>query len=119
MPDLDNVLHIPLNTFTYEDAQELYTSLTTLLQNNGRCVLCDDDRGAKRVRRNAYLKDSEAEFERILSQLWSHVVKPVLNGLAITVCCFQIDLLPYSYNIFFRIHPLIICLEYGGAQLAR
>jgi len=71
-------------TFTYEDAQELYTSLTTLLQNNGRHILCDNDRGAKRVQRKRSLKEPEAEIERILSQLWSHVVKPVLNGLAIT-----------------------------------
>ncbi|KAK0493976.1 hypothetical protein EDD18DRAFT_1402949 [Armillaria luteobubalina] len=59
----DNVLHILLKDFTYEDAKNLQERLTKAL--------------------SAYEKNV---FMNILKKLWTCIVKPVLNGLAFLPC---------------------------------
>jgi hypothetical protein len=81
MPGLDDVLHIALNQFSYQQAEKLYKFLRFLLKQRG--VFHD-------VHRKGVLLPScpinlEAEFEYILSELWLNVAKPILDGLAITV----------------------------------
>ena len=77
MPDLDDVLHLPLPDFTFKQAQELQHSLKFVLDNG---------RAAKLVHIDGQPRDINTEFEKILSKLWLHVVKPVLDILAFTVC---------------------------------
>jgi hypothetical protein len=50
-------------------------------------ALHDEDRGPKLVSTSG---DPETEFQNILAHLWHTVVKPILNGLAISVRCFTI-----------------------------
>jgi len=77
MPNLDDVLHLPLPDFTFKQAQELQHSLKFVLDNG---------RAAKLVPIDGQPRDINTEFEKILSKLWLHVVKPVLDILAFTVC---------------------------------
>ena len=49
-------------------------------------TLRDEDRGTFIGARS----DPETEFQNILAGLWHTVVKPILSGLAISVCCFRI-----------------------------
>jgi hypothetical protein len=84
LPDLNDVLHIPLNKFTHQDAEELQQSLYVILRKKN--VLRSNGRHGGPVPTTSGLKDLEKEFERILSQLWLHIVQPILNGMAIMVC---------------------------------
>jgi hypothetical protein len=78
MPGLaDDVMHIPLNDFTIEDADAFTESLGALVNPGGRT----DRLG---MQREGDLPPEE-QFGRILSELWRRVVKPVLDSLAITV----------------------------------
>ena len=78
MAGLDDVMHIPLNYFSYEKGQELQYSLDQLLFASG--VRARDVRAMRRAKTT-----TGADFPSILSDLWLYVVKPVLDCLAITV----------------------------------
>jgi hypothetical protein len=78
IPGLDEVMHIPLDGFSYENGQELHQSLNRLLLNAG--VRARDVRGPKLVPVSEH-----QSFQHILSILWSCIVKPVLDGLAFSV----------------------------------
>jgi hypothetical protein len=82
MPNHHNVLHIVLDKFSYEEADQLYKSLQFLLKQGG--AFRDANRYGKKIQQHP--KNLETEFESILSSLWFGVAKPVLDGLAITVC---------------------------------
>jgi tetratricopeptide (TPR) repeat protein len=88
MPDLDDVIHIPLPGFTFEKAQGLRRSLSNLLLYEGRCIT--HGRHMKLVHTDDGLWNTDTEFESILSELWLHVVKPVLDILAFRVCFLNI-----------------------------
>lgn len=115
MPDT-SVLHILLSTITGKVVQRLSKTLRTLLESGGRSIaprltaLRPSDHGTS---------DPDTEFSRILSDLWLHVAKPVLNRIGITVCLF---LLPYG-NILtfictrFLQRTLMLCSVYGGVGL--
>jgi hypothetical protein len=90
MPNFDNVLHITLNQFSYEKADQLYKSLRFLLKQKG--VSRDNDRKGHQVPMHPI--NLEVEFESILSELWLGIAKPILNALAITVCFFF-----HAYNV--------------------
>jgi hypothetical protein len=77
---LDEVVHIPLNSFSYEKAEQLHHHLSQLLSTAGVRVR---DIRATRIATTA----KGQGFEFILSSLWSSVVKPVLDCLSITVSC--------------------------------
>jgi hypothetical protein len=81
LPDQNDVLHIPLPKFTYQDAQQLQQSLYSTLQQ--KHILQESDRGG-----GLALTNPEQEFENILSQLWKGIVRPILHGLAIMVCIY-------------------------------
>ncbi|KAJ7486461.1 TPR-like protein [Mycena latifolia] len=72
----DKVMHVPLPDFTLDQAQDLTEALGSLV------------RGAARSDRLHACREGELppdeEFSRILSALWIQIVKPVLNGLALT-----------------------------------
>jgi hypothetical protein len=83
LPDCNGVLHIPLKQFTYENAEQLKQALYNTLRS--RSVLRDSkiDRAGKLA--PIHNVDPETEFRTILSQLWESVVRPILNGMTITV----------------------------------
>jgi len=81
MAGLDDVMHIPLDEFSYEDAQTLHQSLNQLLQ--AAQVHARDTR--LELRRIQVNTTADVGFPSILSKLWSSIVEPVLNCLAITV----------------------------------
>jgi hypothetical protein len=91
MTGLDEVMHIPLDHFSYDKAQELHQSLNRLLLGAG--VRARDD--ARAMRRVTTI--TGAGFPSILSDLWSYVVKPALDGLAFTVSYSLLDCLLYRY----------------------
>jgi len=76
MPNLDDVLHLALPTFTYERAQKLQVSLSRILSGNNNRSTSD-----RRLCRETP-RDINAEFDWILSELWRHVVRPVLDIMA-------------------------------------
>ncbi|KDQ52117.1 hypothetical protein JAAARDRAFT_198536 [Jaapia argillacea MUCL 33604] len=76
LPDLDDILHIPLPTITESDVQGLHHQLNNLISESGRLVPLE--RGC----RVKALPDPNSLLEEVLAQLWEHVVKPVLDGLA-------------------------------------
>ncbi|KAJ7679789.1 hypothetical protein B0H14DRAFT_2604238 [Mycena olivaceomarginata] len=70
------IMHIPLTDFTIRDAQTLTKSLEHLMpytERSGRLT-------GKREGQVA----PETQFAHIISELWVHIVKPVLDALAIT-----------------------------------
>jgi len=77
---LDEVVHIPLPDFSYAKAQKLHLHLNQLLSTAGVRVRDADFRAMKIA-----TTSNHGGFEFILSNLWSSVVKPVLDGLAFAV----------------------------------
>ncbi|KAJ7463357.1 TPR-like protein [Mycena latifolia] len=77
----DEVMHVPLPDFTLDQAQHLTKALGSLV------------RGAVRSNRLDACREGELppdeEFSRILSALWMKIVKPVLDGLALTNPLYQ------------------------------
>jgi hypothetical protein len=74
IPDHDEVIHLPLERFSYDQVVELQSSLhQSLLYAN---IRKRDVRGAKLVSRRG------SGFDGILRALWSEIVKPVLDTLA-------------------------------------
>jgi hypothetical protein len=82
LPELNDVLHIPLPNFTYQDAQQLQQSLYGTLKQ--KHIL----RESKRAGRLA-VTNPDQEFENILSLLWKGIVTPILDGMAIMVCIYS------------------------------
>jgi tetratricopeptide (TPR) repeat protein len=81
--DLDDVVHIPLHTFSHRHAESLQRSLAAVISVPGLRARYSD-RDATRV----YLgvdRNPNDTLRSILSQLWEHIVKPVLDGLAFPV----------------------------------
>jgi hypothetical protein len=83
LPDLNDVLHIPLPHFTLNDAHQLQQSLYRALKQKN--IVRGSDRGGRLA-----LTNPEKEFEIILSQLWKNIVRPILDGMAIMVCIYLI-----------------------------
>ncbi|KAF7334983.1 hypothetical protein MVEN_02248400 [Mycena venus] len=75
----DRVLHVPLLEFTPKDLKTLTQTQTRLMSYKGRS---DTDR--LYGNREGESQDREDDFAHILSELWVHLVKPVLNAIAIT-----------------------------------
>jgi tetratricopeptide (TPR) repeat protein len=83
MADLDDVVHIPLRNFSYRQAEDLQRSLAAALSVPGlRARYSNRDVTRPRLGHDRNPNDT---FSPILSQLWEHVVKPVLDGLAFSV----------------------------------
>ena len=80
MSGLDEVIHIPLDRFSYKKALELQRHMNQLLFT-GR-VRTRDVRAMRRVQTTTC-----PSFPSILSDLWLCVVQPVLDCLALTVSC--------------------------------
>ena len=80
MAGLDDVMHIPLDHFSYEKGQQLQSSLNKLLLAGGVRA-----RGRRFGRVATTTTATDVDFPSILSNLWLYIVKPVLDCLAITV----------------------------------
>jgi hypothetical protein len=82
VPGLDEVIHIPLPNITLQKVKELKDELNNLLYSNGiRIREIGDERAAKRI-----VNDDEAgDCGDILSELWTGLVKPILDSLAFSV----------------------------------
>ena len=81
-----SIQHIPLPEFDYKDAKSLYTSLLDILahknikQRSGRAIKITSPDNV----------NYDLVFERMLSQLWEQIAKPILRALGIIVCILQI-----------------------------
>jgi tetratricopeptide (TPR) repeat protein len=84
IPHPFEVRHVPLSNFSYNDAQRLRKSLYDLLKFNGRNII-DARLTGHRKNKRTYL-NTDQEFESILSELWLHVVQPILPALELRVC---------------------------------
>ncbi|KAF8815990.1 hypothetical protein BYT27DRAFT_7128364 [Phlegmacium glaucopus] len=76
-------LHVPLNNFSYELAEELRSLLHGYLSSCGmrsRGSEPDEMRGAHQRSSN---RKNDSDIRSILGQLWLNVVKPILDNLAI------------------------------------
>ena len=86
--DLDEPLHIPLHKFSYAKATNLHNQLNAHLHaakvQMHECEL-DDIRATRPVRDN----DSGGVIKDILYPLWILVVKPILDGLGLSVSNFE------------------------------
>jgi hypothetical protein len=71
MPNLDNVLHISLEKFTYNTAEALYKCLRLLVQSPGHCILHDTDFEVRVAPSDVHLDDlgMKTAFECILSRM--------------------------------------------------
>ncbi|KAF8155198.1 CHAT domain-containing protein [Mycena galopus ATCC 62051] len=76
----NGVTHVPLPEFTLRQAEALTKSLNYLMPYMGRGDI--DRLQGNRVGGSGDLED---DFAHILSELWVRLVKPVLDGLAITI----------------------------------
>lgn len=81
IPDYSNSLstsavNIPLKPFVYQLSKILFAGMNRSLSSSGH-------RGSQRVKNS---EDGELNFSEILGLLWLAVVKPVLDGLAFSVC---------------------------------
>ena len=92
LPDLNDILHIPLPNFTLDDAHQLQQSLYNTLKGKH---LRESDRAG-----GVALTNPEHEFETILSQLWKTIVKPILDGMGIMVCIYLILKLKLHGSVF-------------------
>ncbi|CAE7207044.1 unnamed protein product, partial [Rhizoctonia solani] len=76
-PEYEDVVHVPLDKFSEAKAIECRTQMVSLIGHRGDV---DKSRGVKRHCHNVTSKDQL----RTLAVLWSDVVAPVLEALAIT-----------------------------------
>ena len=83
-PATSDVFTVPLPDFSLQAAEKLHSSLQDLLRNSGRSISMDS-RKAIQVPDDERLASPEAEFGRILGQLWLHIVKPVVDHLELKV----------------------------------
>ncbi|KAK0234516.1 CHAT domain-containing protein [Armillaria nabsnona] len=73
IPGLDEVVHIPLKNFSYRKAEILHKQLNKSLSDFGVRT---------RASRPAYGSSNKDVFVTVLKELWSCIVKPVLDSLA-------------------------------------
>ena len=129
MPELDDIIHIPLEYFTHEAAEALHRLLRHLLRSKGRNILHDVDletrapddffndslaeaafelilsqtsplRDENRaMRRVSRFQSSETAFQTILAHIWHTVVRPILDGLAFSVRRFKSEIMSSGYNL--------------------
>ncbi|KAJ7191216.1 TPR-like protein [Mycena pura] len=93
----DKVKHVPLTSFTPEHAESLTQSLEGLLGYRGRSDRLDGKREGDSV-------NPKDRFAYILSELWVHLVKPVLDALAIKANLQRIWWCPTGPLTFLPIH---------------
>ncbi|KAK0465798.1 CHAT domain-containing protein [Armillaria novae-zelandiae] len=72
-PGRDNVFHIPLMSFSYQKAKNLQKLITELLYCSGHML-------------PGYGMSNKDGFMHVLKELWTCIVKPVLDGLAFSPC---------------------------------
>jgi hypothetical protein len=70
MPDLNDILHIPLEEFTHKTAELLYRQLRSLIRRTGRNISSDVGSGLRKARNDIHLNDYDAEsvLKRLRSQ---------------------------------------------------
>ncbi|TFY69354.1 hypothetical protein EVJ58_g453 [Rhodofomes roseus] len=73
---LDDVIHIPLDSFSLDHAQRLHRGLSHLLSASN--LRRRTTRAAKMISTDS----SVASVENVLAELWQRVVKPILDSLA-------------------------------------
>ncbi|KAK0214588.1 CHAT domain-containing protein [Armillaria fumosa] len=78
IPGLDDVIHIPLKDFSYEKAEILLKRL-----NKSLSALGVRTRASQPV---PYGTSGKNVFMDVLKKLWTWIVKPVLDGLALFPC---------------------------------
>jgi tetratricopeptide (TPR) repeat protein len=76
LPELEEVIHIPLPNISSERVTQLRDELKDQLYSNG--IRMRGERAAERVKDEA---DNES-CQRVLAELWDNLVKPVMDSLA-------------------------------------
>ena len=87
VPGVDHILHVPLDSLSFETARAWH-ELFQLAINKDSISIADFHSRLKALRppdRPDMVASSESVLAYILEELWSHVVHPILNALAITV----------------------------------
>jgi tetratricopeptide (TPR) repeat protein len=79
LPDLEEVIHIPLRDISFERVTELRDELKDQLYSKG--IRMRGERAAKKMTDEL----DEDNFERVLGELWINLVKPVIDSLAFSV----------------------------------
>jgi tetratricopeptide (TPR) repeat protein len=85
LPGSEDVIHIPLPNISAERVTQLRDELKDQLFSSG--IRMRDTRAAKRVIDEA----DEASCKRVLAELWSNLVKPVLDSLGLSVGFVYLD----------------------------
>jgi hypothetical protein len=131
MPELDDIIHIPLEHFTHKAAEALHQLLRHLLRSKGRNILHNVDletrapddffndslaeaafklilsqmssfRDENRATRLVSpFHNAETAFQTILASLWHTVVRPILNVLAFSVRRLKSEIMSSVYNLLF------------------
>ncbi|KAI0088787.1 TPR-like protein [Irpex rosettiformis] len=82
--DTNDVIHVPLPSFSYNQAKDLQTRLRTVLKNHRllgrtRDIYVDEDHHGRGGRTRP--PNEGDELKKILAELWSGVVKPVIDEI--------------------------------------
>jgi tetratricopeptide (TPR) repeat protein len=116
MADLDEVVHIPLHSFSHRRAENLQRSLAAILSVPGLRA-----RYLDRYMTSVHLggdRNPNDTLRGILSQLWVHIVKPVLDGLVFSVRDSCLIIFSSPDAIFLdRYRAQLTLLAFGGAPL--
>jgi hypothetical protein len=80
----DEVIHIPLPNLTFETVTQLQQDLKDMLVSSG--IRLRVERAAKQIESD---DNDEDKCQQILAELWTNLVKPILDCLAFFVCCFR------------------------------
>jgi hypothetical protein len=95
LPGLDEPMIIELSDFSYEKAEKLRDKLRASLLHNhllqrSRDQDTEGDRGFRLAQKGAGKKGSPSQvLQDVLRELWACVVKPVVDGLALSVSFFD------------------------------
>lgn len=72
-----SIVHIPLESFSYEMSMDLFLRFRRLLSSAGVRA-----QNVRKSERESHCDNSKDLFGNILYDLWVHVVKPIIDGLA-------------------------------------
>jgi tetratricopeptide (TPR) repeat protein len=111
VPALEDVIHVPLPNILPERVTELANELKDLLYSTG--VRVRAERAAKKVEEET----DEGNCKSILAELWSGMVKPVLDALAFSVRFIDLYLSQPTDDVTFSLN-LMHCLVSGGVPQA-
>ncbi|KAF8642082.1 hypothetical protein AX16_009698 [Volvariella volvacea WC 439] len=90
LPELEEVIHIPLPKMTHSRARALQHQFASLITTSGRSITAEESRyggvlskmKGKKGSHRPKVRTVDTVFAEILQELWYSVVHPILDGLA-------------------------------------